>query len=158
MFGVMSGLRIDHASIPVIELATIFTHRVSTNMLNQNKYAAIAVVAYSALFIVMGLAYAAAPAQMFSLTGNAVLDVSSTIDVLATYGGVQMAIGLYALTEWRKSGDAPASLRLFGHVLLMVGLLRGIGGLWHGDSIDLIYFLPAVSEVIGALVAYKLAR
>lgn len=118
----------------------------------------VAISLYSGMFILAGVCYAFMPEFMFNQTGSASLDVDATVDVLATFGGFQIAAGLYALSEWRNGASRDYILRLFGFILVSVGLLRSIGVVLHWGDVGMLHAVVGGSEIAGGWLALVMGR
>lgn len=74
--------------------------------------------------VLIGCAYLVVPEFMLGLTGSFVLDAPAQVDVIATYGGVQLGMGLYILYEVHGGESVPALRRLLVFAFAVVGGVR----------------------------------
>ncbi len=106
--------------------------------------------AYS--FILYGLLFALAPLTMAALTLE--LNPTSTsamIDLRSTYGGTNLAIGLFMLFL-RHNNQVRACLWLVIIVLLSMAITRTLGLFLHGAGNAFIYLMLFL-ELLGSVLA-----
>ena len=87
-----------------------------------NERAALTVIGFS--LVGLGLAYLIVPGMMLSLTGEFQLNSQALLDVRATYGGIQLGLGAFLLTEVVRGGSLESSLRMVVWAFTCVGGIR----------------------------------
>jgi hypothetical protein len=107
--------------------------------------------------LVFGLLYLLAPTTMTDPTGFGPLGPSATTDVRATYGGLQIGLGLFLL--WAAAEDARVRLALVLQVLTIgaVALSRALGILLDGEATGVLLGALAF-EVLLTIAAIALLR
>jgi hypothetical protein len=95
--------------------------------------------------VAIGIAYIFFPLQILSFTGGYHLDSSALTDLKATYGGLQIGLGIYVLFALRQ-GEYSACLRLIWMIFAAVGSLRLISYLMYNDVI-LVHLLAGIAEL-----------
>jgi hypothetical protein len=104
----------------------------------------VAVVAGGLMLI--GLAYLCFPAEILSLTGQFALDSNALVDVRATYGGIQLGLGVFLGVQAIKRENILFSLRLLAMVFAAVGGVRIVGSYTHLD-VSYLHTVAAVAEI-----------
>ena len=103
-------------------------------------------------FLAYGLAFSVSPEMMAQLvTDSAPVGVSALVDFRATYGGLNMAVGI-ALCYLYATGQARASLVMIIVVLLSMAATRSIGLLLQGSG-NVYMYLYLVLELLGSAMA-----
>jgi hypothetical protein len=110
-----------------------------------------------AMTLFFGLLYLFAPTTMTDPTGFGALGPSATTDVRATYGGLQIGLGLFLL--WAAAEDARVRLALVLQVLTIgaVGSSRALGILLDGEATGVLIG-ALVFEVLLTIAAIALLR
>lgn len=118
-------------------------------MLRQRFF--ISIIAVSLLAI--GAAYLFSPELLLAYTGGFSLDDHALIDVRATYGGIQLAIGAFLLIESRNATSLPYCLKLLAWSFASVGFIRVCTDL-TSDLTPNLHFYVGVSEIVLAVISY----
>ena len=110
-----------------------------------------------AMTLFFGLVYLLAPRSMTDSTGFGPLGPSATTDVRATYGGLQIGLGLFLL--WAAAREARVHLALVLQALTLgaVASSRALGILLDGEATRVL--VGALSfEVLFTIVTVALLR
>ena len=111
--------------------------------------------AYS--FLVYGLAFALLPLTMAQLTIElSPVNASTFVDIRATYGGTNMAVGLFML-YLAHSKQRKACLVFIVVVLLVMAITRTLGLLLH-DNENAFMYVMLVLELLGSALAAAILR
>jgi len=104
-----------------------------------------------------GLVYLLSPQSMTDPTGFGALGPAATTDVRATYGGLQIGLGLFLL--WAAAQEARVRLALVLQVLTIgaVASARAIGILLDGEATGVLVGALAF-EVLLTIVSIALLR
>lgn len=102
--------------------------------------------------MLIGVAYILQPVAVLGLTGGFQLDSSALTDARATYGGIQLGLGLYLLLALRNSEALRGLLLMLCAAFAAVGVTRLFGYFYDAPVSDL-HFLAAVSELAFAALA-----
>ena len=110
------------------------------------------VYATAVFFIVYGALFLLIPTGMaYWITGAELNPASAVIDVRATYGGAQLAIGLLMFLVVKLKDDVELGLIFVAVVLLAMAFGRLVG-LWNDGEANLVMYLYLVGELLfGAL-------
>jgi hypothetical protein len=108
-------------------------------------------ICYGALFIVL-------PAEFALLvTGSAPNETSATVDFRATYGGLQLAVGVIIFHIARHQKDLSLALTIVSTSLLFMAVGRTVGILTDGSP-NLIMYLYLCAEIVFGLFAIALKK
>ncbi|MAY36663.1 MAG: hypothetical protein CMN84_11245 [Spongiibacteraceae bacterium] len=110
-----------------------------------NERAALTVIGFS--LVGLGLAYLIVPGMMLSLTGEFQLNSQALLDVRATYGGIQLGLGAFLLTEVVRGGSLESSLRMVVWAFTCVGGIRLGMDLSNGEGLSL-HFWVGLGELL----------
>ena len=110
------------------------------------------VYATAVFFIVYGALFLLIPTGMaYWITGAELNPASAVIDVRATYGGAQLAIGLMMFLVVKLKDDVELGLIFVAVVLLAMAFGRLVG-LWSDGEANLVMYLYLIGELLfGAL-------
>jgi hypothetical protein len=110
------------------------------------------VYATAVFFIVYGALFLLIPTGMaYWITGAELNPASAVIDVRATYGGAQLAIGLMMFLVVKLKDDVELGLTFVAVVLLAMAFGRLVG-LWSDGEANLVMYLYLAGELLfGAL-------
>jgi len=108
-------------------------------------------------FILFGIAYLAQPEAVLALTGSFQLDSNALTDSRATYGGIQLGLGMYLLLLLRRNDGIASALLLLGVALTTVGASRIAGYLIDGD-VSIMHLVVGLQEMGIAAFAIALMR
>ena len=109
------------------------------------------------LLILVGIAYLAQPEAILALTGSFQLDSNALTDSRATYGGIQLGLGMYLLLLLRRNDGIASALLLLGVALTTVGASRIAGYLIDGD-VSITHLVVGLQEMGTAAFAIALMR
>lgn len=121
------------------------------------KLARIALVAIGLFTILFGVVYLMAPTVMTDPAGFGVLSASAKTDVRATYGGIQLGMGLFLLWSAGSAERVRPALMLTALSIGAIGLSRAIGLAIDG-GLNAFHQTGLASEVILTLFAIFLLR
>lgn len=113
---------------------------------------------YAVVFWLYGLIYVLYPDLMLSfISGSEVANSNAAIDIRATYGGMSIAVGVFA--HYTALNPARIKLGLIFVVLLMMAmaLTRALGIVFEASANSAMYLL-LISEIAAALVAAVLLQ
>ncbi len=102
--------------------------------------------------LLIGLVYIVQPLLALRFTGDFQLDSSALTDVRATYGGIQLGLGLYLLLVLRAGVSLENEMLLLCLAFAAVGATRLVGYL-VGDEVASLHLYAAIAELIFACVA-----
>ncbi|HRC84246.1 MAG TPA: DUF4345 domain-containing protein [Thermoanaerobaculia bacterium] len=111
----------------------------------------------SLLFIAIGLAFVVKPVGMASGVEVELPTPTARVDLAATYGGFDLAFGLFLGACWRRPERHRVGLEALGWALAGFGSVRLLWTLLEGGGVSgLLYaFLPI--ELGGAVLSFWLA-
>ena len=126
----------------------------------EGAYAGAWLLLMSLVLVLAGGAYIVLPDTMLAFTGRFQLDAAATVDARATYGGLQVALGLYLYIEQRRIASRSSLLRLLAIVLGGVGVVRlGFAASAGLAPVQLPLHLAAAGvELLAAFISLRLSR
>ena len=95
------------------------------------------------------------PNVVANLSGLVIPVATASIEIMAMYGGLQLALGIYFILCIRSTHAAKEGLLCMGICFLVIALTRGGGLLMHIDNSDYNRY-ALIYEVCSALVAFFL--
>ena len=104
--------------------------------------------------LLAGLAYSIYPAAMFGFTLDIIPQTATLTDMRATYGGLQVAFGLYLLSLRKTPQRRQQGFSLVAYGLCVVGLVRVAGVLLDGGEQGLNSIAAAVELSLAGLAYY----
>lgn len=105
----------------------------------------------------IGVAYIVDPVALLAVTGGFSLDNSALTDARATYGGIQLGLGLYLLLEWRSGLALRGPLILLWFTFVSVGGTRLCGYLLYGN-VSAVHLVAGIGELAMATILVFLLR
>lgn len=109
------------------------------------------------LLALIGGAYVLAPEFLLAHTGEFILDMNADIDVRATYGGIQLALGVLLVVYALRGQHVVFLMQLVAWTLFVVGGVRCFAYLWFSPSIPLHLWIGS-AEVVVAIVLFALTH
>lgn len=122
-----------------------------------DKVGRIVVAVVAVMLILIGLAYLLFPVEVLSLTGQFTIDSNALIDVRATYGGIQLGLGLFLVFQLVKRENIIFSLSLLAVIFTSVGGIRFVGALVETD-VSYLHLLAALAEIASAAGCMLLSK
>ncbi|MEX1665295.1 DUF4345 family protein [Zhongshania arctica] len=122
-----------------------------------HKVGRIVVAVVAAMLILIGLAYLLFPMEILSLTGQFTIDGDALIDVRATYGGIQLGLGLFLGIQLIKRENIIFSLFLLAVIFTSVGGIRLVSALVEED-LSYLHMLAALAEIASAAGCMLLSK
>lgn len=113
------------------------------------KVGRIVVAVVAAILVLIGLVYLLFPMEVLSLTGQFTLDGDALIDVRATYGGIQLGLGLFLGVQVFRRENILFSLQLLAVIFISVGGVRFVGSIVQVD-VSYPHMVAAVAELASA--------
>lgn len=107
--------------------------------------------------VMIGTSYITFPIEVLGLTGGFDLDASARVDVMATYGGVQVGLGVFLAFELAQKRDFSPLLRLLAIVFFAIGSIRLGASLIVADA-STTHLFAAIGELSFAVLFIWLAR
>lgn len=117
--------------------------------MSPDKVGRIVVAVVAAMLMLIGLAYLLFPMEILSLTGKFTLDDDALIDTRATYGGIQLGLGLFLGVQIFRRENIVFSLQLLAIVFISVGGVRFVGSIVQID-VSYPHMVAAVAELASA--------
>ncbi|TJY58402.1 DUF4345 domain-containing protein [Sinimarinibacterium sp. CAU 1509] len=106
------------------------------------------------LLAAAGVLYCLLPVRLFALGGEVLSVPSAVTDVRATYGGIQIALGILVLSYARSSQGLKPARALLVLVLGSVGSLRLLGAAVDGGE-QSVNAVAAVVEILSAILVWN---
>lgn len=125
--------------------------------MNTRKKAQLVVAIFGALLVLIGAAYILQLNNILAIGGVFHLDASAQTDARATYGGIQVGLGIYLLLVLRRDADPYERLLLLSVSLAVVGATR-LFGYWYDSPTSGLHFLLALGELTIAAFFTGFAR
>lgn len=122
-----------------------------------DKVGRIVVAVVAVMLILIGLAYLLFPMEVLSLTGQFTIDSDALIDVRATYGGIQLGLGLFLGFQLVKRENIIFLLSLLAVIFTSVGGVRFVGALVETD-VSYLHMLAALAEIASAAGCMLLSK
>ena len=110
------------------------------------------------IFLTYGSLFSVFPIEMSHwITGSPPQGASAMIDLRATYGGAQFAIGALLLLVTKLKNDVDMALLMVALILLSMAFSRALGIGLDGQANELMFFYLA-AEIVGGLAALYLRK
>ena len=109
------------------------------------------------IFLTYGALFSVFPIEMsYWITGSYPQGASAIIDLRATYGGAQFAIGALLLLVTKLKNDVDMALLMVALILLSMAFSRTLGIVLDGQANGLM-FVYLAGEIVGGLAALYLS-
>ena len=138
---------------------SMYVQRCCTNLCSGStvNLSKIIVIAASSVFLLYGVAFSLVPNFMsVVITGSEIQGASAIVDIRATYGGMNIAVGVLILYLYRLN-QIRFSLIVIMTVLFCMALTRTMGFIVDGRGNNLMDFY-LVLEIFGGLSAWLAMR
>lgn len=117
------------------------------------------IVLSALMFLGLGVAFVVNPEGMAGSIDIVFANATARTDLMATYGGIEIGLGLFLLVCWRRSTWLSAGLTMNGLVFGGLGSARLVGMIQAGFAVHtMMFWFVGIEAVVTALSFWAASR